>query len=55
MFNRTSNELYFKVQAKALGWVGFGLANDAPTNMADYDVAVGGVYDNGSCYLKVTC
>ncbi|XP_078365417.1 uncharacterized protein LOC144649726 isoform X2 [Oculina patagonica] len=51
-FNETSDRLYFKVEVNTTGWVGFGLANEAPTNMTDYDVAVGGVYDNGSCYLQ---
>jgi hypothetical protein len=32
--------MYFAVQAKALGWVGFGFANKID-NMKDYDVAVG--------------
>ena len=52
MYNATTDKLYFVVQVKAVGWVGFGLASNAPTNMVDYDVAVGGVY-NGTSYLKV--
>ena len=49
------NWICFVVQVKATGWIGFGLANKAPNNMIGYDVAVGGVYDNGTCYLKVIC
>ena len=52
MYNATSDKLYFVVEVAAVGWVGFGLATTAPTNMTDYDVAVGGVY-NGTGYLKV--
>ena len=53
MYNATANRLYFVVRVRTTGWVGFGLASQAPTNMTDYDVAVGGVY-NGTGYLKVT-
>ena len=42
------------VEVRATGWVGFGVATQAPNNMNYYDVAVGGVV-NGSGYLKVNC
>ena len=44
--------LHVMVEVRATGWVGFGIANQAPNNMIGYDVAVGGVL-NGTGYLKV--
>ena len=52
MYNATSDKLYFVVEVAAVGWVGFGLATNAPTKMTDYDVAVR-VVSNGKAYLKV--
>ena len=52
-FNESSDTLEFLVEVNATGWVGFGFAEKAPNNMMDYDVAVGGVFPNGSVYLKV--
>ena len=52
-FNESSDTLEFLVEVNATGWVGFGFAEKAPNNMTDYDVAVGGVFPNGSVYLKV--
>ena len=52
MFNSSMNTLHFTVEVRATGWVGFGVATQAPNNMTYYDVAVGGVV-NGSGYLTV--
>ncbi|KAL9955208.1 hypothetical protein ACROYT_G036495 [Oculina patagonica] len=51
MFNRSMDTLHFLVQVKTTGWIGFGIASQAPNNMMGYDVAVGGVL-NGAGYLK---
>lgn len=53
-FNASSDTLEFLLEARATGWVGFGVAETAPNNMSDYDVAVGGVLSNGTGYLKVS-
>ena len=52
MFNSSMDTLHFMVEVRATGWVGFGVAAEAPNNMIGYDVAVGGVI-NGTGYLKV--
>ena len=52
MFNSSMDTLHVIVEVRATGWVGFGVANQAPNNMIGYDVAVGGVL-NGTGYLKV--
>ena len=52
-FNASSDTLEFFVEVRATGWVGFGFAENAPNNMMNYDVAVGGVFPNGSGYLRV--
>lgn len=52
--NASSDTLEFLLEARATGWVGFGVAETAPNNMSDYDVAVGGVLSNGTGYLKVS-
>lgn len=52
-FNASSDTLEFLVEVRTTGWVGFGVAEDAPTNMTDYDVAVGVVSSNGTGYIKV--
>ena len=54
MFNSSMDSLHFTLEVRATGWVGFGVATQAPNNMTYYDVAVGGVV-NGSGYLKVNC
>ncbi len=54
MFNSSMDTLHFLVEVKTTGWIGFGIANQAPNNMMNYDVAVGGVFLNGTGYLKVT-
>ena len=53
MYNSSTDRIYIAIVVRARGWVAFGFANKAPNNMNGYDVAVGGVYDNGACYLKV--
>jgi len=40
------------VEVRTTGWIGFGVATQAPTGMQGYDVAVGGVL-SGSGYLMV--
>lgn len=52
-FNASSDSLEFLVEVRATGWVGFGVAENAPTNMVGYDVAIGGVMANGTGYLQV--
>lgn len=52
-FNASSDTFEFLLKVRATGWVGFGFALDAPNNMNDYDVAVGGVFSNGTSYLQV--
>ena len=41
------------VQVRTTGWVGFGVAGVAPNNISNYDVAIGGVKDDGTSYLQV--
>ena len=53
MFDSSTDTLHFMVQVRATGWIGFGVATQAPNSMVGYDVAVGGVL-SGSGYLKVT-
>lgn len=52
MFDSSMDTLHFMVEVRATGWIGFGVATQAPTSMVGYDVAVGGVL-SGSGYLKV--
>ncbi|CAH3108261.1 unnamed protein product [Pocillopora meandrina] len=51
-YNANSDKLEFMVQVRTTGWVGFGVAEVAPNNMSYYDVAIGGVRDNGTSYLQ---
>jgi len=53
-FNESADTLEFLVEVRTTGWVGFGFALNAPNNMQNYDVAVGGVLNNGSRYLQVS-
>ena len=53
-YNESADTLEFLVEVRTTGWVGFGFALNAPNNMQNYDVAVGGVLSNGSGYLKVS-
>ena len=48
-----ADRLEFMVQVRTTGWVGFGVAEVAPNNMSNYDVAIGGVKDDGTSYLQV--
>lgn len=52
-FDASSETFQFLVEVRATGWVGFGFALNAPNNMVNYDVAVGGVLSNGTGYLQV--
>ena len=51
-FNSSTDTLHFMVEVRTTGWVGFGVATQAPTNMMGYDVGVGGVF-SGSGYITV--
>ena len=53
-FNATSDTLEFLVQVRAVGWVGFGVAEPPATGMEDYDVAIGGGMSNGTSYFGVS-
>ena len=52
-FNASSDTWEFFVEVRTTGWVGFGFPEITPKRMINYDVAVGGVFPNGSGYLKV--
>ena len=39
--------------SRTIGWVGFGIAEVASNSMSYYDVAIGGVTDDGTSYLQV--
>ncbi|KAL9970134.1 hypothetical protein ACROYT_G022461 [Oculina patagonica] len=52
MFNSSMDTLHFLVEVRTTGWIGFGIARQAPNTMVDYDVAVGGVLTDGTGYLK---
>ena len=52
MYDSGMDTLHFMVEVRATGWIGFGVAKQAPNNMLGYDVGVGGV-SNGSGYLQV--
>ena len=54
MYNKSSDNLTFHLEVKAVGWVGFGFAKTAPNSMANYDVIVGSVTDAGEQYLSVS-
>ena len=54
MINSGTNRIYFMVEVRATGWVGFGVATQAPNTMMRYDVGVGGVL-SGLGYLRVIC
>ena len=63
-FENNTETFYFKVRAKATGWIGFGVSRLLwPENetlrwnmysMRHYDVLVGGVDDSGKKYFKVS-
>lgn len=52
-FNRDTDELYFEVDVKARGWVGFGFTF-TPENMTNYDVVIGGQTSVGKSYFHVS-
>ena len=52
-YNESTDTLEFMVQVRTTGWVGFGVAGVAPNNISNYDVAIGGVKDDGTSYLQV--
>ena len=54
IFNATSDTLEFLVEVRAVGWVGFGIAEAPATGMVDYDVAIGGVMSDGTSYFEVS-
>ena len=54
IFNATSDTLEFLVEVRAVGWVGFGIAEAPATGMVGYDVAIGGVMSNGTSYFEVS-
>ena len=53
-FNATSDTLEFLVEVRTVGWVGFGVAEAPARNMVDYDVAIGGVMNDGTSYFQVS-
>lgn len=53
MYNTAREELYFEVNVKAEGWVGFGFAS-TPENMSNYDVVIGGQTVAGTPYFNVS-
>ena len=46
--------IWFKVMAKATGWVAFGVTEAKSSAMKGFDVVVGGVADGGSGYSMVS-
>ncbi len=53
MYDNNTDRLHFVTEVRTTGWVGFGVATQAPNNMFGYDVAVGGVLSDGTGYLAV--
>ena len=53
MYNTVREELYFEVNVKAEGWVGFGFTF-TPKNMSNYDVVIGGQTVAGTSYFNVS-
>jgi len=51
MYNTVREELYFEVNVKAEGWVGFGFTF-TPENMSNYDVIIGGQTVAGTSYFN---
>ena len=52
-WDRKADEIHFGVEVRAVGWVSFGFALQAPTGMRGYDVMVGGV-QSGRGYIGVS-
>ena len=51
-YNGDTDELYFEVDVKAEGWVGFGFTF-TPQEMRNYDLVIGGQTSWGKSYFKV--
>lgn len=49
-YNASEDMFYFKVKAKATGWVAFGVSTQEK-GMNGYDVMIGGVDNNGAEYI----
>ena len=52
-FDDQNDNIFIHLRVKTTGWIGFGFAETAPSNMMNYDVIVGG-YSNGQGYLNVS-
>ena len=52
-YNAGEDMFYFKVKAKATGWVAFGVSTQEK-GMNGYDVMIGGVDNNGAEYIGVS-
>ena len=52
-YNESADTLEFMVHVRTTVQVGFGVAEVASNNMSYYDVAVGGVTDDGTSHLQV--
>ncbi|KAL9982005.1 hypothetical protein ACROYT_G010784 [Oculina patagonica] len=50
-FDDQNDKIFYHLRVKTTGWVGFGFATNAPNNMQNYDVIVGGFKD-GQGYLN---
>ena len=63
-FQNETQMFYFKVEVIATGWIGFGISKLLwpkeeslqwnRQSMQDYDVIVGGMFDNNTHYYKVS-
>jgi len=63
-FENETERFYFKVEVNATGWIGFGISKLLwpkeeslqwnRHSMQDYDVIVGGMFDNKTLYFKVS-
>ena len=42
------------MEVRTVGWVGFGVAEAPAEGMVDYDVAIGGVMNDGTSYFQVS-
>ena len=52
-YNESADTLEFMVHVRTTVQVGFGIVEVASNNMSYYDVAIGGVTDDGTSYLQV--
>lgn len=59
-YHNATDTFFFRIEVEAKGWISFGITELASSSiwmrdaMHSYDVLVGGVYDNGSCYGLVS-